>query len=299
MSEQINKIVKELESLYSDACEDQPDKVLGSYPNPQKVVQTLKTLVDVILPGRISFEQAKKDTLASFLTKRIEEARSLLLPEIAQALAFSANGNGKPLSSYQDQAAKLFDKFLAQLPQIRKSVIEDVRASYNGDPAALSYAEIKLTYPGLFAIVSHRIAHEFYKLDIAIIPRIMNEWTHSKTGIDIHPGASIGDGFFIDHGTGVVIGETSSIGAKVKIYQGVTLGAKSFPLDAEGRAIKHIKRHPNVEDEVVIYANATILGGDTVIGKGSTIGGGVFLMESVKPGSFVANAKPELFIKKQ
>lgn len=299
MSEKINKIVKELEVLYSDTSEDQPAQVLGFYPNPKKVVLGLKTIIDLILPGRISLEHTKKDDLAAFLKKRIEESGTILIPEIEQALAFLANGNGKQKVSYKEEAGRLFDKFVASLPRIRKSVIEDIRASYNGDPAALSYAEIKLTYPGLFAIVSHRIAHEFYKLELAIIPRIMNEWTHSKTGIDIHPGASIGSGFFIDHGTGVVIGETSHIGANVKIYQGVTLGAKSFPLDSEGRAIKHIKRHPNVEDDVVIYANATILGGDTVIGKGSTIGGGVFLMESVKPGSFVANAKPELFIKKQ
>lgn len=296
MEDNIKKIVSELEPLYLDTDGDVPETVLSYYPNPHRVVQGLKTLIDVILPGRVSFEQAKKDSLDSFLTTRIQEASSLFTPEIATALALLDKGKAV---DQKEKASKCFENFVSSLPAIRKSVVEDIKAAYNGDPAALSYAEIKLTYPGLIAVVSHRIAHEFYKLQIPIVPRIMNEWTHSKTGIDIHPGASIGDGFFIDHGTGVVIGETSSIGKNVKIYQGVTLGAKSFPLDENGRAIKNIKRHPNVEDDVVIYANAAILGGDTVIGKGSTIGGGVFLMESVAPGSFVANPKPELFIKKQ
>ena len=151
----------------------------------------------------------------------------------------------------------------------------------------MSFAEVMLAYPGLLAIASHRLDHEFYKLDVPIVPRIMSEWTHTEAGVDIHPGAEIGEGFFIDHATGVVIGETTKIGRQVKLYQGVTLGAKSFPLDESGRPIKHIQRHPTVEDNVVIYANATILGGDTVIGAGSTIGGNVFLMESVPAGSFV------------
>ncbi|HEY5621633.1 MAG TPA: serine O-acetyltransferase EpsC, partial [Pontiella sp.] len=173
---------------------------------------------------------------------------------------------------------------------VRRMLIEDVKAAYNGDPAALSYAEVKLAYPGLIAITSHRIAHELYKLDVPLIPRIMSEYTHSLTGIDIHPGATIGEGFFIDHGTGVVIGETCHIGNNVKLYQGVTLGAKSFPLDEHGRPIKHIQRHPTVEDDVVVYANSTILGGDTVIGKGTTVAGNVFLMQSTPPGSLVTRA---------
>jgi serine O-acetyltransferase len=160
--------------------------------------------------------------------------------------------------------------FFSALPNVRTLLVEDVRAAYEGDPAALTYAEIKLAYPGLVAITSHRLAHELYRLNVPIIPRIMSEWTHAQTGVDIHAGATIGHGFFIDHATGVVIGETAEIGNGVKLYQGVTLGAKSFPLDAHGNPIKHIKRHPTVKDNVVIYANATILGGDTIIGKGSS-----------------------------
>jgi serine O-acetyltransferase len=177
-------------------------------------------------------------------------------------------------------------------------LIEDIRAAYDGDPAAHSYAEVKMAYPGILAIASHRIAHELYKLDLPAIPRVMSERTHSKTGCDIHPGAQIGRGFFVDHPTGVVIGETAVIGNRVKLYQGVTIGAKSFPLDENGFPIKHVRRHPTVEDEVVVYSNATILGGDTVIGKGSIIGGAVFLLESVPPNSFVTNRSPQPKVKR-
>ena len=185
------------------------------------------------------------------------------------------------------EAENILTAFFNALPKIRVAIIDDIQAAYNGDPAALSYAEVQLAYPGVLAIASHRLAHELYKLDVPIIPRIMSEWTHTQTGVDIHPGAKIGSGFFIDHATGVVIGETTTIGCNVKLYQGVTLGAKSFPLDETGNPIKHIQRHPTVEDDVVIYANATILGGDTVIGKGAVIGGNVFLTRSVAPGSKV------------
>ena len=181
--------------------------------------------------------------------------------------------------------------FLQTLPTIRQALITDVQAAYNGDPAALSYAEVKLAYPGLLAIAAHRVAHELYRLDLPLIPRIMSERIHSLTGIDIHPGATIGNGFFIDHGTGVVIGETSHIGNHVKLYQGVTLGAKSFPLDEHGRPIKHIQRHPTVEDHVIIYANSTILGGDTTLGHSTVVAGNVFLMESTPPNSFVTRAE--------
>jgi serine O-acetyltransferase len=189
------------------------------------------------------------------------------------------------------------NQLISTIPDIRTMLVEDVKAAYNGDPAALSYAEVKLAYPGLVAITSHRIAHELYKLDVPLIPRIMSEYTHSLTGIDIHPGATIGQGFFIDHGTGVVIGETSHIGNNVKIYQGVTLGAKSFPLDEHGRPIKHIQRHPTVEDGVVVYANSTILGGDTVIGKGTVVAGNVFLMQSTPPGSLVTRTDSGVTVK--
>jgi len=183
--------------------------------------------------------------------------------------------------------------FLKRLPEVKRLVATDVQAAYEGDPAATSPMEVVMAYPGLYAVTIHRLAHELYDLKVPIIPRIMSELAHSKTGIDIHPGATIGERFFIDHGTGVVIGETTVIGKNVKLYQGVTLGAKSFQKDPEtGALVKGIKRHPNVEDNVVIYAGATILGGDTTIGHDSEIGGSVWLIDSVPPNSRVYNKPP-------
>lgn len=187
----------------------------------------------------------------------------------------------------------LINKF----PDIRRTIQTDIQAAYNGDPATTSTEEILFSYPSIIAITIHRIAHELYKSGVPIIPRIMSEYAHSQTGIDIHPGATIGDYFFIDHGTGVVIGETCIIGKNVKIYQGVTIGAKSFPLDEEGNPIKGIKRHPDIEDNVVIYAGATILGGDTKIGHDSVIGGNIWLTESVPPFSRVYQKQPTPKIK--
>lgn len=191
----------------------------------------------------------------------------------------------------------IVDTILGKLPNIREIIKKDILAAYNGDPAAKSYAEIILSYPGPRAIAIYRFAHELYRLDVPLIPRMMTEYAHSETGIDIHPGAQIGEYFFIDHGTGVVIGETCNIGDRVKIYQGVTLGAKSFSLDADGHPIKGIKRHPDIEDDVIIYAGATILGGDTVIGKQSVIGGNVWVTESIPPYSVVIQKHPEFEIR--
>jgi serine O-acetyltransferase len=172
--------------------------------------------------------------------------------------------------------------------------MEDVQAAYDGDPAATGFDEILLAYPGLVALTVHRVAHELYTMHIPLMPRIMAEWAHAQSGVDIHPGAKIGRRFFIDHGTGVVIGETTIIGDDVKLYQGVTLGALSIQKDAHGRVIRSTKRHPTVEDRVTIYANATVLGGETVIGAGSVVGGSVFLTKSVPPGARVGVKAPEL-----
>lgn len=182
------------------------------------------------------------------------------------------------------------------LPDIQTTLQKDILAAYEGDPAARSTLEVVASYPCLYAIAVHRIAHILYKENVPLVPRIMSELAHSKTGIDIHPGAQIGEGFFIDHGTGVVIGETCVIGNNVKIYQGVTLGALSFLKDAQGRLVKGIKRHPDVGDNVVIYAGATILGGDTKIGSNSEIGGNVWLTHSVPPHSRVYNQQPKPLI---
>ena len=195
-------------------------------------------------------------------------------------------------------AKEIVDDFVAALPEVRRLVETDVQAAYDGDPAATSRMEVVMAYPGLYAVTIHRLAHVLYKLKVPIVPRVMSELAHSKTGIDIHPGATIGERFFIDHGTGVVIGETTVIGRNVRLYQGVTLGGLSFDKDSTGALVKGLKRHPNIEDNVVIYANATILGGDTTRGHDSEIGGNVWIKESVPPYSRVYNKPPAPVIKK-
>ncbi|MBR5549960.1 MAG: serine acetyltransferase [Kiritimatiellae bacterium] len=195
-------------------------------------------------------------------------------------------------------AKEIVDEFVAALPEVRRLVDTDVQAAYDGDPAATSRMEVVMAYPGLYAVTIHRLAHVLYKLKVPIIPRVMSELAHSKTGIDIHPGATIGERVFIDHGTGVVIGETTIIGRNVRLYQGVTLGGLSFDKDSTGALVKGLKRHPNIEDNVVIYANATILGGGTTIGHDSEIGGNVWIKESVPPYSRVYNKPPAPVIKK-
>ncbi len=196
-----------------------------------------------------------------------------------------------------ERAHEITIQLMKLLPEIREKLHTDIQAAYNGDPAALSTEEILLSYPAIEAISIYRIAHELYQQEVPLIPRIMTEYAHQLTGIDIHPGAGISESFFIDHGTGVVIGETCMIGKNVKLYQGVTLGAKSFPLDGGGNPIKKIKRHPDIEDNVIIYAGATILGGDTVIGHDSEIGGNVWLTHSTPPYSKVYNVQPSPVIK--
>jgi len=297
------KVAEELRSLYSDSKEDAPNKTLGTYPNPTRVIEALKILIDVMFPGRFSSGASSAEELLPFISERLVYASELLGPEVEKAIPFRwigeaarKDGNGKP-ENVSESSHRILKDFFEALPAIRQALVLDVKAAYEGDPAALTYAEIQMAYPGLLAISSHRIAHKLHKLGVPIVPRIMSEWTHTQTGADIHPGAAIGEAFFIDHCTGVVIGETAIIGAHVKLYQGVSLGARSFPLDEHGLPVKHIKRHPTVEDGVVLYANAVVFGGDTVIGRDSTIGGGVCVMESVPPESLVLSSRPDLKIK--
>ncbi|VGO15175.1 Serine acetyltransferase [Pontiella desulfatans] len=297
---QIEETANNLVPLYAQEEHDLPDRPLWSHPEIDQVIEALRLLSDVLFPGRHIPEPVD---FRSFFIKQLKNTSEILEQEIEKALPFRWMGAADlhekrlPIDNLFLASTELVNTFLQKIPEIRTMLIEDVKAAYNGDPAALSYAEVKLAYPGLVAITSHRIAHELYKLDIPLIPRIMSEYTHSLTGIDIHPGATIGKGFFIDHGTGVVIGETCHIGNQVKLYQGVTLGAKSFPLDEHGRPIKHIQRHPTVEDNVIVYANSTILGGDTVIGQGSTVAGNVFLMKSTPPRSLVTRSEEGIIIR--
>ncbi len=261
-------------------------------PSESEAVSILRLLDDVFYPGYREGCRCE-DALETLVIERLDEAYDILYRLVRRALPVrwlseSARARGGAVPMEDDkvrvEAERIVGEFFGALPQIRELLKKDVKAAYRGDPAAHSYAEVILSYPGLRAITTHRVAHELYRLEVPLIPRLMNEWIHHRTGTDIHPGARIGESFFIDHGTGVVIGETTEIGDRVKIYQGVSLGAKSFPVDELGHAVKGAKRHPTIEDDVIIYAGATILGGDTVVGRGSVINGNVFLTKSVPPG---------------
>ena len=248
-------------------------------PNRDVVLWILEQLHGVIYPGFFGPRDLTLDTLAEHVLGVLQEVRTDLQDQIAGALRYH--------EEVPDRAREVAAAFLDRLPEIRRQLSLDVQAAYDGDPAARHTDEAVLCYPGVRAMTVHRIAHELLRLEVPLIPRIMQEWAHAETGIDIHPGATIGDSFFIDHGTGVVIGETTVIGRGCKVYQGVTLGAKSFPKDERGRLKRGVKRHPTLEDEVTVYAGATILGGDTVIGAGSVVNGGVFLVQSVPPNHVV------------
>lgn len=254
-------------------------------PGKRAMVAVLKEFLSILFPGCLTYEPVDHEDLEE-LKLRLKGIAAALTDQITRIEGYRVLERTRPEDfDCAAQAERVVTELLSQLPTIRTLLQADILAAYEGDPAAHSNMEIVMSYPGLLAIATHRVANVLYRQDVHLLPRVMSEYAHSRTGIDIHPGATIGKGFFIDHGTGVVIGETCVIGSNVRIYQGVTLGALSFRKDAEGHLVKGIKRHPNVEDDVIIYANATILGGDTVIGKGSIIGGNVWLTHSVPPGS--------------
>lgn len=258
-----------------------------------QVIDILKQLRSIVLPGIYEREPIACEQLEAMIADKLRTAAAALFSLILCVKKHTSQDN----KDYEQFAEQTTIKILEGLIDIRCLLGTDITAAYEGDPAAKSIEEILLSYPSLEAISIFRIANHIHNCGVPIIPRIMTEYAHRTTGIDIHPGASIGRGFFIDHGTGVVIGETCSIGNNVKLYQGVTLGAKSFPLDENGNPIKGIKRHPDIEDNVIIYAGATILGGDTRIGHDSVIGGNVWLTQSVPPYSTVFNAQPLPVIK--
>ena len=257
----------------------------ANLPSREAIVEITRDLLRLVFPGFYDKDPIHSDQVAEYTSELISSIARRLENEIQKSLEYRpcdhCDANNLPAT-----ATRVTREFLAELPAVRATLQTDVVAAYEGDPAAISNEEIILAYPGIEAIAVQRMAHVLYQRHVALIPRIMTEWAHNKTGIDIHPGAQIGSHFFIDHGTGVVIGETSVIGSRVKIYQGVTLGAKSFPKDANGRVVKGTKRHPNIEDNVTLYAGATILGNIT-IGHDSIIGGNVWLLEPVPPNTVV------------
>ncbi|MDR1929194.1 MAG: serine acetyltransferase [Treponema sp.] len=255
----------------------------ANLPSRKSIEGILHELTELALPGFREMETLDHDNLALITAERVNRTARKLERELEKAVAFGfREKNGGPLRGCHAAAELAVDDFFEEFPGLRKTLALDVEAAFRGDPAAKSMDEVILAYPGFEAIVVYRLAHFFWKREIPLIPRMMSEIVHNRTGIDIHPGAEIGTSFFIDHGTGVVIGETTVIGNGVKLYQGVTLGALSVKKEEAGK-----KRHPTIEDGVTIYSGATILGGDTVIGRDSTIGGNVWITEPVPPNSRV------------
>ena len=297
----IRKTVKELHEVTADWAGRRGGEALP--PDRRAVVRVIKALQAVLFP--LCFQREDPEMTDEAL---LETALRGLKTQLTAALRFAGEtetptggeaGNaagraygaehsaGEPAEAAAEAALRAFT---GKLPMIKEMLLKDIEALYEGDPAAKRREEVMICYPGFYAVSIYRLAHELYQLGMPLIPRIMTEFAHEKTGIDIHPGASIGEYFCIDHGTGIVIGETTVIGDRVKLYQGVTLGARSFELDEDGNPVKGIKRHPNIGNRVVIYANATILGGDTYIGDGCVIGGSAWLTHSVAPGSTVTRS---------
>jgi serine O-acetyltransferase len=263
----------------------------ATLPSRSAIESACADLMSLMFPGFRGEALFDSGDLPGVTRSRMKNLHARLKPEICKSF-----GDYPASNETERKAEALLDFFMSQLPELRKMLWTDIDAAFEGDPAAKSYEEIILAYPALEAIAIQRMAHILYLKELPLIPRIMTEWAHSRTGIDIHPGAKIGSHFFIDHGTGVVIGETCEIGSRVKLYHAVTLGARSFQKDEHGKIKKGGKRHPTVEDDVTIYPNSTVLGGETVIGARTTIGGNVFLAQSVPPDSLVYYEEKQLQI---
>jgi len=289
---EINVLVNKISSTYMD---DSGINFIDSsnLPARDKVVEVLELLTELLFPGYTGKRKVTRSNLHFVTIDIIYHVYGELLELLERSYKHRCRMENCDTGDCRRLSESAVGHLLRQLPKIRELLKGDVAAAYDGDPAAKSYEEVVISYPCIIAIATYRIAHELYMKDVPLIPRIMTEYAHSRTGIDIHPGATIGNNFFIDHGTGVVIGETTIIGDNVKIYQGATLGALSFPKDERGRVLKGGKRHPTIEDNVTIYAEATILG-NVVIGKGAVIGGNVWIKESVPADVTVTTATAEL-----
>ena len=262
-------------------------------PDRQEIIHILNEIEKILFPSYFGVNGLMGITPAEFVEKTLVNIYYQLKSQLKNALSLSKWTGAKKVFDEAD-LDKICDEFIDELPNLQEMLLKDVTANFEGDPAAMSKSEIVLSYPGFYAIFVYRIAHELYKRKVPFVPRIMTEYAHGKTGIDINPGAEIGEYFFIDHGTGIVIGETTKIGKWVKIYQGVTLGALS---PRKGQSLSGVKRHPTVEDNVTIYANTTVIGGETVIGENAVIGGNSFITSSVERNSFVSIKAPELIIR--
>jgi len=298
LKEQLPELTRRIVQTYSDVSSTSH---LGHCPLPnyEMIIGACEDLKEILYPGFRRREGLHMGNVMYHVGDLIDGLHDKLTTQIGRALRHDA-GATKMCSEAKDFEALGQAKavqFLEQIPELRKILALDAQAAYDGDPAVRGVDEVIFCYPGLEAVTIYRLAHLLYELDIPFIPRMMTEWAHSKTGIDIHPGAKIGHHFFIDHGTGVVIGQTCEIGNHVKLYQGVTLGALSFATDGEGNLVRGTKRHPTLEDRVVIYANATVLGGNTIIGHDAVIGSSVWITKSVEPHSTVVLEKPRLRVR--
>ena len=296
-----NYISKDTAQIVNDLLKDYESEErfinqveLFDQPDTDEVKNILDKLIKIVFPGFFRERHYRFYNLRSQVNILIEDVVFNLNRQIVIALGHCPEYENKTAAEIEEASTAIINEFLKQIPKVRRLIETDIEATFDGDPAAFDRSEIVLSYPGLYAIAVSRIAHELFLLNVPLIPRIMTEHAHSKTGIDIHPGTTIGEYFFIDHGTGIVIGETSIIGDHVKVYQGVTIGALST---RGGQRLKGVKRHPTIEDEVTIYAGASILGGDTIIGKGAVIGSNAFITSSINPGARVSIKNQELSIK--
>jgi len=265
-------------------------------PSRDESIATVQLLLQLLYPGYFGRQDLTDENLPYHVGVLLTSVRDKLLRQVQLCLCYETEAREGAVDANvcEGRARAIVETFLDYLPTLRSQVVDDVQAAYDGDPAASNLDEVVLAYPGLLAITVYRIAHTLHEHGVPLMPRILTEWAHTQTGADIHPGAAIGKGFFIDHATGVVVGETTRIGDGVKLYQGVTLGALSISRDARGRVIRGTQRHPTVQDNVTVYANAIVLGGHTVLGRGSVVGGSVFLTRSVPEGARVALKAPDL-----
>jgi len=300
LDETLPRLVARLvKSYHSDGRTQHIDRKY--LPSRQVIVEICDLLLELTYPGFHGRTGLTRYNISYHIGELLPRLWDLLVDQILQCLCHAQEAGCPQATAPQppchDKAAELALRFLERIPDVRTVLADDVQAAFDGDPAAGSIAEVILAYPAILAITIYRYAHELYLMEVPLMPRIMTEHAHALTGIDIHPGARIGRFFFIDHGTGVVIGETTEIGDHVKLYQGVTLGALSFPKDERGRLIRGYKRHPTVGNNVTIYANAIVLGGQTRLGDGAIIGGSVFLTHDVAPGHQVTIAPPVLRVR--
>jgi serine O-acetyltransferase len=282
-----------------DSCTDPACYLHVDYepiPSRVSVIEILNQFREILFPGYFSRQKLDPVNLKYNMGQATSNLFDLLAEQICNSIRHDCFRYDNACRDCVDESYRIALTMMESIPHLRKLLSADVRATFDGDPAAKSYDEIIFSYPGIFALTIYRIAHRLWELNVPVLPRIMTEFAHSETGIDIHPGASIGKNFVIDHGTGIVIGETTVIGDNVRIYQGVTLGALSLPPDA-GQQFRGKKRHPTIEEDVIIYSGATILGGDTIIGARSVIGGNVWLTESVPPDTKVIMESPKLIYK--